>query len=99
MNISGTSQEYEPDQQTSSNLVVTSNFNRLTTAISSTCSHNNFNDVDEFDQTSENSSIMSLNNDQRALLSSNSTADQIGKFSKSLNLVFTLLNFLFISLT
>lgn len=37
--------------------------------------------VDESDQTSENSSLMSLNNDQRALLSSGSTADQIGKLS------------------
>lgn len=37
--------------------------------------------VDESDQTSENSSLMSLNNDQRALLSSGATADQIGKLS------------------
>lgn len=37
--------------------------------------------VDESDQTSENSSLISINNDQRALLSSGSIADQIGKLT------------------
>lgn len=35
--------------------------------------------IEESDQTSENSSLMSLNNDQRALLSTGS--EQIGKLS------------------
>lgn len=92
-----TSQENEPDQQTTNattttatNLVVTSNLNKLTTAIST---HNNYIHIDESDQTSENSSIMSLNNDQRALLSAGSTADQIGNFF----LLFTF-NYLFSSI-
>jgi hypothetical protein len=75
-----TSQENEPDHQPPSNLVVTSSFNKLTT-ITSSSAHNNYLNIDESDQTSENSSIMSLNNDQRALLSAGSTADQIGNFS------------------
>lgn len=78
-----TSQENDPDQQTtttSTNLVVTSSLNKLTTAITSSSVHNNYLNIDESDQTSENSSIMSLNNDQRALLSAGSTADQIGNF-------------------
>jgi hypothetical protein len=37
--------------------------------------------IDECDQASENSSLMSLNNDQRALLSTGSTVDQIGNLS------------------
>lgn len=75
-----TSQENEPDQlPPTSNLVVTSNLNKLTTAITSSA-HNNYLNIDESDQTSENSSLMSLNNDQRALLSAASTADQIGNF-------------------
>lgn len=79
-----TSQENEPDHQPPSNLVVTSSFNKLTTAITSSSVHNNYLNIDESDQTSENSSIMSLNNDQRALLSAGSTADQIGNFFLSL---------------
>lgn len=79
-----TSQENEPDHQPPpSNLVVTSSFNKLSTVISSSSAHNNYLNIDESDQTSENSSIMSLNNDQRALLSAGSTADQIGNFSIS----------------
>lgn len=78
-----TSQENEPDHQPPSNLVVTSSFNKLTTAITSSSVHNNYLNIDESDQTSENSSIMSLNNDQRALLSAGSTADQIGKIFPS----------------
>jgi hypothetical protein len=76
-----TSQENEPDQQnitTTTNLVVTSSLNKLTTAITSSSAHINYLDIDESDQNSENSSLMSLNNDQRALLSAGSTADQIG---------------------
>lgn len=73
-----TSQENEPDQPPPSNLVVKSNSNKLTTVITSSSAHNNYLNIDESDQTSENSSLMSLNNDQRALLSSGSTADQIG---------------------
>ncbi|KAG5675769.1 hypothetical protein PVAND_005645 [Polypedilum vanderplanki] len=75
-----TSQETEPDPSNNvapTNLVVTSSLNKLTTAITSSA-HNNYINIDESDQTSENSSIMSLNNDQRALLSAGSTADQIG---------------------
>jgi hypothetical protein len=75
-----TSQENEPDQQPTPNLVVTSSLNKLTTAISTSSAHNNYINIDESDQTSENSSLMSLNNDQRALLSAGSTADQIGNF-------------------
>jgi hypothetical protein len=78
-----TSQETEPDQPPPlpSNLVVTSNLNKLTTAItSSSSSAHTYLHIDDCDQTSENSSIMSLNNDQRALLSAGSTVDQIGNF-------------------
>lgn len=85
-----TSQENEPDQPPPSNLVVTSSLNKLTTAITSSSAHNNYLNIDESDQTSENSSLMSLNNDQRALLSSGSTADQIGNnfFLLSIRLFF-----------
>lgn len=73
-----TSQENEPDQPT--NLVITTtSLNKLTTVMTSSSAH--YLNVDESDQTSENSSLMSLNNDQRALLSSGSTLDQIGKLS------------------
>jgi hypothetical protein len=75
-----TSQENEPDQPatnaTTTNLVVTSSLNKLTTAITSSA-HNSYINIDDSDP-SENSSLMSLNNDQRALLSAGSTADQIG---------------------
>jgi hypothetical protein len=77
------SQETEPDQPPPplpSNLVVTSSLNKLTTAITSSSSVHTYLHIDESDQTSENSSIMSLNNDQRALLSAGSTVDQIGNF-------------------
>lgn len=92
-----TSQENEPDQQTitssaTTNLVVTSSLNKLTTAITSSSAHNNYLNIDESDQNSENSSIMSLNNDQRALLSAGSTADQIGNFKS----IFDLHYFLFL---
>lgn len=93
-----TSQENEPDQQTANtttNLVVTSSLNKLTTAITSSA-HNNYINIDESDQTSENSSIMSLNNDQRALLSAGATADQIGN---SLSLFLTLSYIFFILFT
>lgn len=51
--------------------------------------------VDESDQTSENSSLISINNDQRALLSSGSIADQIGKLtSYYLSLTFSHTNHL-----
>jgi hypothetical protein len=70
-----TSQENEPDQP--ANLVITTtSLNKLTTVMTSSSAH--YLNVDESDQTSENSSLMSINNDQRALLSSGSTADQIG---------------------
>ncbi|KAL7042325.1 hypothetical protein ACKWTF_001101 [Chironomus riparius] len=78
-----TSQENEPDQQTittTTNLVVTSSLNKLTTAITSSSAHINYLNIDESDQNSENSSLMSFNNDQRALLSAGSTADQIVYF-------------------
>lgn len=73
-----TSQETEPDQP--ANLVITTtSLHKLTNVMKSPSTH--YLNVDESDQTSENSSLMSLNNDQRALLSSGSTADQIGKLS------------------
>jgi hypothetical protein len=72
-------EENEPDQP--SNLVITTtSLNKLTTVMTSSSAH--YLNVDESDQTSE-SSLMSLNNDQRALLSSGSTVDQIGKLSFS----------------
>jgi hypothetical protein len=81
-----TSQETEPDQP--ANLVITTtSLNKLTTVMTSSSAH--YLNVDESDQTSENSSLMSINNDQRALLSSGSTADQIGNEKKtSLNSLF-----------
>lgn len=70
-----TSQETESEQPT--NLVITTtSLHKLTTVMKSPSAH--YLNIDE-DHTSENSSLMSLNNDQRALLSSGSTADQIGK--------------------
>lgn len=45
--------------------------------------------VDESDHTSENSSLISINNDQRALLSSGSIADQIGKLTLFSSLLFS----------
>lgn len=95
-----TSQENEPDQQnitTTTNLVVTSSLNKLTTAITSSSAHINYLNIDESDQNSENSSLMSLNNDQRALLSAGSTADQIGNslFFIPLSLIFINLIYLF----
>lgn len=73
-----TSQENEPDQP--ANLVITTtSLNKLTNVMTPSSAH--YLNVDESDQTSENSSLMSLNNDQRALLSSGSTVDQIGKLS------------------
>lgn len=76
-----TSQENEPDQP--ANLVITTtNLNKLTTVMMSSSAH--YINIDECDQASKNSSLMSINNDQRALLSSGSTADQIGNLSFSL---------------
>jgi hypothetical protein len=57
----------------------TTNLNKLTNVITSSSAH--YLNIDDSDQTSKNSSLMSLNNDQRALLSSGSTVDQIGKLS------------------
>ena len=72
-----TSQETEPEQPT--NLVITTtSLHKLTTVMKSPSAH--YLNIDE-DHTSENSSLMSVNSDQRALLSSGSTADQIGKLS------------------
>lgn len=73
-----TSQE-NPDQSdptTPANLVITTtqNSNKLTTVMTSSAHYLN---IDE-SETSENSSLMSLNSDQRALLSTGSTVDQIG---------------------
>lgn len=69
-----------PDQSepaTPANLVITTtqNSNKLTTVITSSAHYLNIDDS----ETSENSSLMSLNSDQRALLSTGSTVDQIGK--------------------
>lgn len=74
-----TSQE-TPDQSepaTPANLVITTtqNSNKLTTVMTSSAHYLNIDDS----ETSENSSLMSLNSDQRALLSTGSTVDQIGK--------------------
>ena len=70
-----TSQENEPDQP--ANLVITTtSLNKLTSIMTSPSAH--YINIDECDQASENSSLMSLNNDQRVLLSSGSTSDQIG---------------------
>lgn len=62
---------------TPANLVITTtqNSNKLTTVMTSSAHYLN---IDE-SETSENSSLMSLNSDQRALLSTGSTVDQIGK--------------------
>ncbi|CRK94001.1 CLUMA_CG007526, isoform A [Clunio marinus] len=77
-----TSQETEPDQPV--NLVITTpSLNKLTTVMTPSSAH--YLNVDESDQNSENSSLMSLNNDQRALLSSGSTVDQIGYSSPQLS--------------
>lgn len=80
-----TSQE-NPDSSDSvpANLVITTtqNSNKLTTVMTTSAHYLN---IDE-SETSENSSLMSLNSDQRALLSTGSTVDQIGKFyTKTLN--------------
>ena len=70
-----TSQENEPDQP--ANLVITTtSLNKLTSIMTSPSAH--YINIDECDQACENSSLMSLNNDQRVLLSSGSTSDQIG---------------------
>lgn len=75
-----TSQENEPEKDQPANLVITTtSLNKLTNVMTSPSAH--YLNIDESDQTSENSSLMSLNNDQRALLSSGSTVDQIGKLS------------------
>lgn len=76
-----TSQENPPDpidSITAANLVITTtqNSNKLTTVMTTSAHYLN---IDE-SETSENSSLMSLNSDQRALLSTGSTVDQIGKF-------------------
>lgn len=73
-----TSQENEPEQP--ANLVITTtSLNKLTSIMTSPSAH--YINIDECDQASENSSLMSLNNDQRVLLSSGSTSDQIGNLS------------------
>lgn len=71
-----TSQENENESEV---IATTTNSNKLTNVITSSSAH--YLNIDESDQTSENSSLMSLNNDQRALLSSGSTVDQIGNLS------------------
>lgn len=71
-----TSQENDQPDQPANLVITTTSLNKLTTVMTSSAHYLN---VEESDQTSENSSLMSLNNDQRALLSAGS--EQIGKLS------------------